>query len=370
MTDMPLVVTEDFELRDEIGRIAAAAGSEVTHASRPTSVDGEWSSTPLVVLDVPAARAALAANLPRRRGVCVVTRGEVSQVWQPAFELGARDVYVLPANEERLAETFTDLLDGATETGATGRVLAVIGGCGGAGTSSLATAVAAVAARDGERALLVDCDPLGGGLDLAAGWEKSTGLRWSGVAVGTGQLPAGALHAALPTRGMGSGTLSVLACDRADPTAGISDEAVRAVLGAARKAGDVAVCDLPRALPPAAVVALRYADLVVVLTRAEVRACASAAYTVARLRELVRVPTLLVLRGTAASGLRGKDIREVVGLEPFGTLRDQRDLTAAMDRSGICSGGVHRRGPLARTAREILDELASTAVPPMLTTAA
>ena len=59
-----------------------------------------------------------------------------------------------------------------------GAAVAVVGGCGGAGASVLAAALAVTAVRHGGRALLVDCDPLGGGLDLVLGAEHVAGLRW------------------------------------------------------------------------------------------------------------------------------------------------------------------------------------------------
>ena len=58
--------------------------------------------------------------------------------------------------------------------------------------------------------MLVDCDPLGGGLDLVLGAEDLGGLRWPGLDVGGGRVPATALHAALPAPTVdGGGELAV-----------------------------------------------------------------------------------------------------------------------------------------------------------------
>ena len=94
-------------------------------------------------------------------------------------------------------------------------MVAVVGGRGGAGASVLAVAIAARARTRGTRALLVDCDPLGGGLDLVAGAEELEGLRWGGLALGGGgggRVAAASLHEALPSP---DGLLTVLSCDRA-----------------------------------------------------------------------------------------------------------------------------------------------------------
>ncbi|WP_155886161.1 hypothetical protein [Actinoalloteichus caeruleus] len=60
----------------------------------------------------------------------------------------------------------------------------------GAGASTFAASVAWASARRGGHPLLVDRDPLGGGLDLALGMEKVSGPRWSGCSTATGRLTA------------------------------------------------------------------------------------------------------------------------------------------------------------------------------------
>src|SRR5690606_39629001 len=80
-------------------------------------------------------------------------------------------------------------------------VVAVLGGRGGAGASVLAAGLAVTAAQAGHRVLLVDGDPLGGGLDLVPGWEDDDGVRWPELSDTSGRLAAGALIGALPRRG-------------------------------------------------------------------------------------------------------------------------------------------------------------------------
>src|SRR3712207_7123198 len=53
----------------------------------------------------------------------------------------------------------------------------------------------------GLRTLLVDADPLGGGLDLVLGWEQVDGLRWPSLAEADGRVDPPALLQALPHRG-------------------------------------------------------------------------------------------------------------------------------------------------------------------------
>lgn len=346
-TTRPLLVTRDSALAEEVSRLAAATGGELEHAPDPAAAG--WRTAPLVLLD-PAAIGA-ANGLPRRRGVAVLCRDPTSELWRAAFEIGAEHVLQLPADEATLIELLSDAGDVPTQGG---RVLTVLGGCGGAGASVLATAVAMIAARGGERSLLVDCDPLGGGVDLAVGAEAADGLRWSGLAVNAGRLAASALHEALPKRRIGAGAITVLSCDRDGPSSGLTPEAVRAVLSAGRRAGDTVVCDLPRSLPAAAVAGLRQADLAVVVVPAEVRACAAAARAVASIREHAASPVWLVVRGPAPGGLRTADVARAVGADVLSVMRPQASLPATLDRGGFAA---IRRGPVARAAQEVLAAL-------------
>jgi hypothetical protein len=148
-----------------------------------------------------------------------------AELWRTAFELGAERTVELPARGELLVDLLAEVVDGRAPR--SDRGLAVLGGCGGAGASVLAAATATTAARRGDEALLVDADPLGGGLDLALGTESADGLRWSGLAVSGGRIAAGALQQALPRHELAAGRVSVLACDRGAAPAGLTTEAAR-----------------------------------------------------------------------------------------------------------------------------------------------
>jgi secretion/DNA translocation related CpaE-like protein len=212
--------------------------------------------------------------------------------------------------------------------------------------------------------MLVDCDALGGGLDLALGAEKMDGLRLSGLALGGGRVPAAALHAALPTpRVGGRGGLTVLSygrpehgradCDRPnrDRDGSVPDGvAVRTVCGAGRRAGETVVCDVPRYPCEPGTAALESADLAVLIVPAEVRACAAAAAVVARVRRY-GVSLQLVVRGPAPGGITPTDISRALDLPLLAAMRPQPGLAGALDR-GAMPG--RSRGPLATAARRVL----------------
>ena len=351
-----LVMTSDAELLDAMLRLAAAAGCELHRVVDAAQARALWAGAPLVLLDMIAAERCAAAGLPRRGAVVVVARGEpTSDLWRHAVAIGAEHVVTLPDGEGWLVAALAEAAEGEQGFGA---VLAVVGGRGGAGASVLAAAVAVTAVRDGGRALLVDCDPLGGGLDLVLGAEDLGGLRWPDIDVGGGRVPATALHAALPApvvAGRGSGELGVLSCDRSDH--GPAPAAVASVLDAGRRAGETVVCDVPRYPTEAAVTALAAADLTVLVVPADVRSSSAAARVAAVIAEHGGTPRLVV-RGPSPGGVDAAEIARALALPLLAAMRPEPGLARALER-GTAPGRA--RGPLAGAARIVLAELNAVA---------
>lgn len=345
-----LVITRDRELLDDLDRVAAAAGCELDRADGVPPGRPGWSSAPLVLMDAAAVDECAAAGLGRRPGVFVLCRGEPPHdLWRRCIEVGAQDVLSLPGAETRLVGALADVLDTATRPG---RSIAVVGGRGGAGASVFAAALALVALRRWRRALLVDCDPLGGGMDYLLGAEDVTGLRWPQLGLSGGRVASAALHDALPTVPADGGRMTVLSCGRGGgaPNA----EAVAAVVDAGRRSGDTVVCDLPRHLPDAAVAAVNRADLAVLVVPAEVRACAAALQVADRLRDL-GAPIRLVVRGPSPGGLLPADISRALALPVVAAMRPAPGLAAALDAGRLPFRTL--RSPLARGASAVLDTL-------------
>jgi len=151
-------------------------------------------------------------------------------------------------------------------------VVAVLGGRGGAGASVFAAGLAVTAARAGWRTLLIDADPLGGGVDLVLGWESMDGLRWPALSETSGRVSPPSLVDVLPKRG----ELVVLSWDRGELLA-VPAEAMATALDAGRRGRDLVVVDLPRRMDDASLLALGAADRGYLLVPAELRACAAAA---------------------------------------------------------------------------------------------
>jgi len=337
-----LAVLTDSHLRDELDRVAAAVGVRVVHAGAGSPVSRKtWSAAAAVVLDQAAADRCGQAALPRRAHVSVVTATEATTAtWSAAITVGAQHVLRLPEQEGELIRGLAEAVESARDDGLRGEVVAVIGGCGGAGASLFAAALAQAAAD----ALLVDLDPWGGGIDLLVGGETAPGLRWPDLALQSGRLNWSAVREALPRhRGISllSGTRRGYELD-AGP--------VDAVVDAGRRGGVTVVCDLPRRLTDATQTALDTADLVVVVSPCDVRACAATA-TIAAVLATINPSLGLVVRGPSPGGLRAAEVADIAGLPLLASVRAQPRLAEQLEHGGL---RLRSRSALAAAARRVL----------------
>ena len=209
-----------------------------------------------------------------------------------------------------------------------GAVLAVLGGSGGVGASTFAAVLARVAGG-----LLIDLDPVGGGLDVLLGIEETAGARWSSVQVGGGRLDPALLRDGLPRWC----DVPVLAADRSPP-----EPAVVEVVSAGRALGPV-VLDVPRAPVVGRASALGVCDLAVLVAEARVRPLAAARAVVCGVGDVA--VGLVVRRGEVP-------LRESVALVGA-------PLLGVLPRFGgdLASGRVPRA--MTRLASGLLDGLAA-----------
>lgn len=341
----PLFVTSDPDALDDLLRLAATAGVEVDVACDVPAARPSWDSAPLVVVGPDLVDRVARGRLSRRSKVVVLGRDlDDPTIWRRAVELGAEQVVFFPEGEPWLIGALGDAVEGRE-----GMLLAVIGGRGGAGATTLAAAVALTAVGRQMRTLLVDGDPLGGGIDLVFGGENVTGLRWPDLGSTRGRVPAAALADALPTMA----ELSVLSWDRGEP-AQLPVDAVRAVLAAARRTCDLVVVDLPRNLDEPTREVLSCACTTVVVVPAEVRATAAAARIASRAGLLCR-DLRLVVRGPSPAGLTGAEMARALGLPLLGEVRAEPYLDRDLDRGD--PPARRSRSPLAGLCERLLNEL-------------
>lgn len=342
-----LAILEQQHLREEIDRIAAAVGVRVVHAGGRGSVSRKsWSAAAAVVLDQEAAQRCGQAALPRRAHVSVLSNCDAdAAAWAAAVAVGAERVLKLPQQEHELVGELAEAAESARDDSRHGEGVAVIGGCGGAGASLLAAALAQTAGD----ALLLDLDPWGGGIDLLVGGESTPGLRWPDLAIAGGRLSWPAIREALPRQHGVSVLSGTRHCYELEPAP------VAAIVEAGRRGGVTVVCDLPRRLTEAAQAALDSVDLVVLVSRCDVRACAATTALVPALRAIN--PNLgLVVRGPAPGGLRAAEIADIAGAPLLASMRAEPGLSDQLERRGLRLG---RRSALAAAARSVLTVLPS-----------
>jgi len=345
-----LVVTAEERLLDDVLRLSAAAGVTPEVAADSGAALRAWPTAGVVLVGADQA-AALADRRPARRDqVHVVAAGAAPDVlFRRAVALGAASVLELPAADPWLVELLSDAADGATARAAT---IGVVGGCGGAGATTFACALAATAAADGAT-LLLDADPLGGGVERVVGLEEQPGIRWDALLGAGGRLGSRSLREALPRRG----DLAVVAWP-ARERCSLDVGTAREVLLAAQRGHRLVVLDLPRRLDEVTSWLMSACDSLVLVSRADLPAAAAAARMVGRIRDLAGEP-FLVVRGRGA--VPAEDLAGLLDLPLLAVLAEHRKLAEWLD---LGLGPVHHgRGPCAAAARTALHRLLPGPVP-------
>ena len=290
MTDnaRPLLITADPLLLDDVVRLAAAAGVEMTVHAEPAA--SAWSRAPLVFVGDDVLALAASRALPRRDCVVVVRRGNrlddptPASTWQGAVALGAEHVAELPDAGRWVVDRLAESGD-ATATG--GPVISCVPGVGGAG----ATTLAAVLAREG-RGLLVDIDPYGPAIPVDGG------VRWPDLADTRGRIPPGSLRTALPSV-HGAHVLT----GTADARYAVPGEALASVLESAARGFSCTVVDTPRCDSDASRIAWARSDAAVIVVGPHPATAARVPALIDGIQEVCTRVAVIARTGPRDSGL-------------------------------------------------------------------
>lgn len=334
-----LVVTADPDLREEVLRLAAAAGVTPDVVADPAVALRTWSVASLVLVGEELVPALARLVPPRRWDVRVLARRTPGEdVFRAALSMGAQGLVQLPTGEQALLGLLAEAGEGP---GADGVLLGVVGGSGGSGATTLACALGLVAARQGP-ACLVDLDPQGAGVGLVLGRDRDDGIHWHDLEATSGRLGRQALRDALPARD----GLSVLGWSPAAPRA-LVPHAVREAVAALTRGHATVVLDLPRWRDPVVDEQLARCARVVVVVQASLPGIAGAARTVAGMGRINDLS--LVVRGR---GVDASDVARAVGAPVCAVMPDARRLAEDVD---LGLGPLRsRRSPLARAAARVL----------------
>lgn len=338
----PLVVTDDTDLLDDLLRLAAAANVEITVVNSTARSGRYWTGAPLVVVGADLVHAAARLDPAHNPNTVVASRLPAHSdhhggICADALRIGARGILHLPGDEDRVVELLSESVDHAQGPAP---VVAVVGGRGGAGASLLTVALALAGRRAGLRTVLLDADPLGGGLDILIGAEHARGSRWEEFSGRKGRMIWPALRDALPS--VHGVVLMTWTARR--PSTPIPPSAMRTVLTCAARGAELLVADLPRALDPSAEEVLRRATVTLLVLPADVHSVMAAERIIPSLRD--RVPDLrLVVRGASSTTLSAQSVAESLGLPVAGELTAEPGLARTLDRGG--TPAQHPRSPLA-----------------------
>jgi secretion/DNA translocation related CpaE-like protein len=337
--DLPLIATADEQLLDDALRWCAAVGATPEVAADVTAARRSWRQAPVVIVGDDLAERLVAADLPRRDHVLLVAR-DPARWWPGAVALGALGVFG-SHDEDGILEALSSALDGRGEA----CLVSVVGGSGGVGASTLAAALALSAGRRGLRSMLLDADPLGGGIELVLGAEHAEGLRWRDVDATRGRLSAGSLADVLPTHRH----VATLSWDRSERPE--LPESVPSVLAAAVRGFDVVVADVPRHLDAVGADIVGRSVLTVLVVAEEVRAVGAARHVLARVQECA--PAVAVVSVSRSGGIGPDAVAEALGLPVLARHRHDRRIRSSVDRGH----GPGRSRAARRTSAILLDAL-------------
>jgi len=144
------------------------------------------------------------------------------------------------------------------------KVLVVTSGKGGVGKTTSTAALGAALAQSGQNVVVVDFDVGLRNLDLVMGAERRVVYDLINVVQGDAKLPQALI------RDKRLDTLSLLPASQTRDKDALTEQGVARVLGELREKFDWVICDSPAGIERGATLAMRHADVAVVVTNPEV----------------------------------------------------------------------------------------------------
>lgn len=327
-----VLYTSSEEVADAVCATAATLAVPCEVVGGLEALLARWSGARVVLIGGDVA-ARVASVAPRRRAGVYLVGHDPVELTRWSMPLAA-EVVPLPHG---LA-----WLGGVLGGGDDGQLVAVVGGAGGAGASTLAAGLALAASGRGLPSALVDLDPVGGGLDLLVGAERTPGWRWPRLAGARGELSD--IRDVLPTtEGVTLVSTARTRGERAGP------EAVTAVVRGLLRHHALVVLDAGRGLGDGVRAQVRQAQETLVVVPADVRGVAAAGQL---LGELEPEGPRAVVRRRPAAGLEPLLVADAVGLALAGVLPHD----PAVARAGATGEvALRRRSRWGRAVGGVLD---------------
>ena len=233
-------------------------------------------------------------------------------------------------------------------------VMVVTSGKGGVGKTTSSAALGAALAQAGQNVVVVDFDVGLRNLDLVMGAERRVVFDLVNVIQGDAKLPQALI------RDKRLETLSLLPASQTRDKDALTEAGVGRVIGDLRERFDWIVCDSPAGIEKGATLAMRFADLAVVVTNPEVSSVRDSDRIIGLLdSKTVRAEAgepiekhLLLTRYDAARAARGEmmkleDVLEILAIPLLGSVVESPDVLTASNLG--CPVTLHNpNSPVAR----------------------
>ena len=306
---MPVLVSRDAVVCEQVGAISAAAGVRIEMVSEAGSLRSVWMRAPVVLIGSDLASWVVSLQLAPRGNLHLVSIDPESLVtWSASLRASG---IILPENSSVLVS----ILEEIHRVGEAARWVQVMGS-GGVGASTFAAALAIRTSARGLRTALVELDPLGGGIDLIFGAEREPGWRWPDLASATGHVKT---LDQLPNI-LGVDLLSTRPRD--EHLSGLPvQRAVSAVSDSLSRSHQVLIFDGGSAVD-------QPNGQIVLVVAASVRAALAAR---SRVRNEGLFGARLVVREAPGWRLDPDQVSEAVGLGCIGVLKHDKGLASAME---------------------------------------
>jgi septum site-determining protein MinD len=238
------------------------------------------------------------------------------------------------------------------------KVMVVTSGKGGVGKTTTSASLGAALAQSGKNVVVVDFDVGLRNLDLVMGAERRVVFDLVNVVQGDAKLPQALI------RDKRIDTLSLLPASQTRDKDALTEEGIGRVIDELRDKFDWIVCDSPAGIEKGAMLAMRFADLAVVVTNPEVSSVRDSDRIIGMLdSKTLRAENgekfekhLLLTRYSAARAARGEmlkveDVLEILAIPLLGIVPESPDILNASNLG--CPVTLHN--PTSMPARAYSD---------------
>lgn len=216
------------------------------------------------------------------------------------------------------------------------QVMVVTSGKGGVGKTTSSASLGAALAQQGQNVVVVDFDVGLRNLDLVMGAERRVVFDLVNVVQGDAKLSQALI------RDKRLETLSLLPASQTRDKDALTEDGVERVIAELRERFDWIICDSPAGIEKGAMLAMRFADLAVVVTNPEVSSVRDSDRIIGMLDSKTRRAEsgdridkrLLLTRYDAARAARGEmmkveDVMEILAIPLLGIVAESPDVLTA-----------------------------------------